>query len=90
MPLLGYITPFLSKKEPFYKIMQNLAKKYGPVTGFYIGPKAFISVVGPEAVREALQNNDLNSRPSGALLLNSFFGTFGKELGIFMKFFRSI
>ena len=56
MPLLGYITPLLSTKEPFYKILQNLAKTYGPVTGFYIGPKAFISVVGPEAVREALQN----------------------------------
>lgn len=76
MPLLGYITPLLSKKEPFYKILQNLAKTYGPVTGFYIGPKAFVSVVGQEAVREALQNNDLNSRPSGTPLLRSL--SFGK------------
>jgi methyl farnesoate epoxidase/farnesoate epoxidase len=68
--------------------MQNLAKTYGPVTGFYIGPKAFISVVGPEAVREALQNNDLNSRPSGTPLIRSL--TFGKELGIIKKYFHSI
>ncbi len=41
--------------------MQILAKTYGSVTGFYLGPtQPFILVVGPQAVKEALQNNDLN------------------------------
>jgi methyl farnesoate epoxidase/farnesoate epoxidase len=37
--------------------MQKLAK----TTGFYLGPtQPFISVVEPQAAKEALQNNDLN------------------------------
>ncbi|EFX83960.1 hypothetical protein DAPPUDRAFT_47261 [Daphnia pulex] len=60
--------------------MQKLARTYGPVTGFYLGPtQPMISVVGTEAVREALQNNDLNGRPSGAILLSR---TFGERLGL--------
>jgi hypothetical protein len=80
MPLLGY-APFLrKKKEPLVKTMQKLAKIYGPVTGFYLGPtQPFISVFGPEAVKEALQNNDLNGRPSSAILRTR---TFGESLGI--------
>jgi hypothetical protein len=67
------------RKEPLVKIMQTLAKTYGPVTGFYLGPtQPFISVFGPEAVKEALQNNDLNGRPSGAILRTR---TFGEKLG---------
>jgi hypothetical protein len=59
--------------------MQKLAKTYGPVTGFYLGTtQPMISVVGTEAVKEALQNNDLNGRPSGAILLTR---TFGERLG---------
>jgi hypothetical protein len=51
----------MPRKEPFFKAMQKLAKTYGPVTGFYLGPtQPMISVVGTEAVKEALQNNDLN------------------------------
>nr|CAH0098576.1 unnamed protein product [Daphnia galeata] len=34
----------------------------------------FISVVGPQAVKEALHNNDLNGRPTGAILLSRTFG----------------
>jgi methyl farnesoate epoxidase/farnesoate epoxidase len=66
-------------KDPFFKTMQKLAKTYGPVTGFYLGPtQPFISVVGAQAVREALQNGDLSGRPSGAILLSR---TFGERLG---------
>ena len=78
MPLLGY-TPLMSKKEPFFKVMQKLSKTYGPVTGFYLGPtQPFISVVGPQAVKEVLHNSDLNGRPTGAILLSR---TFGESLG---------
>jgi methyl farnesoate epoxidase/farnesoate epoxidase len=67
-------------KEPIFKAMQKLAKTYGPVTGFYLGPtQPFISVVGPEAVKEALHNNDLNGRPSNAILIRT--RTFGEKLG---------
>lgn len=66
-------------KDPFFKTMQKLAKTYGSVTGFYLGPtQPFISVVGAQAVREALQNNDLSGRPSGAIVLSR---TFGERLG---------
>ncbi len=76
--MLGY-APLMPKKEPIFKVMQKLAKTYGPVTGFYLGPtQPFISVVGPQAVKEALQNNDLNGRPSGAMLKTR---TFGERLG---------
>jgi hypothetical protein len=78
VPLLGY-APLMPKKDPFFKTMQKLAKTYGPVTGFYLGPtQPFISVVGTQAVREALQNKDLNGRPTGAIILSR---TFGERLG---------
>lgn len=63
--------------------MKKLAKKYGPVVGFYIGPsQPFITVVGPEAVKEALHNDDLNGRPSTSVILAR---TFGEKLGILIS-----
>lgn len=62
-----------------YRTMKKLAKTYGPVSGFYVGPnQAFISVVGPQAVKEALHNDDLNGRPSNSVILAR---TFGEKLG---------
>ncbi|EFX83937.1 hypothetical protein DAPPUDRAFT_194538 [Daphnia pulex] len=79
VPLLGF-APFLPKNEPFFRAMQKMAEKYGPVTGFYLGPfLPFISVDGHKAVKEALHNNDLNGRPSGTLVISR---TFGKKLGL--------
>lgn len=77
MPLLGY-GPFIPRKLPMPTFLQNLAKKYGPVTGFFLGPQAFVSVVGPQAIKEALLNEDLNGRPSGAIIKSR---TFGEKLG---------
>ena len=77
-PLLGY-GPLIPKNIPIYKTMQNLAKTYGSVTGFFLGPtQAFVSVVGQQACKEALLNEDLNGRPSGPVLLSR---TFGEKLG---------
>lgn len=82
VPFLGY-APFLSTKEPLFRVMQKMAKTYGPVTGFYLGPVlAFISVDGQKAVTEALHNNDLNGRPSGSVILSR---TFGEKLGALPK-----
>ena len=79
LPLFGNTFQF-SKNEPVYKSLQRLAKTYGPVTGFYLGPtQPFISVVGYEAVKEALLNDDLNARPSGPVLQSR---SFGEKLGI--------
>ena len=76
---MGYL-PFLSNEEPVYKTMKMLAKTYGPVCGFYVGPnQPFISVVGPLAVMEALNNEDLNGRPSNSVILAR---TFGEKLGL--------
>ena len=78
VPILGYL-PFLSNGEPVYRTMKKLAKTYGPVSGFYVGPnQPFISVVGPQAVKEALHNDDLNGRPSNSVILAR---TFGEKLG---------
>lgn len=78
VPILGY-APLLEKKEPLFKLILNLAKQYGVVTGFYVGPtQPFICVVGPQAVKEALHNKDLDGRSCGGILLSR---TFGKRLG---------
>ena len=55
--MLGYAPLMRKAKEPIFKAMQKWAKTYGrPVTGFYLGPtQPFISVVGPQAVKEAAQ-----------------------------------
>lgn len=80
MPLFGYI-PFLSKLDPKYPHLglKRLGERYGPVTGFYLGPsQPFISVCGYEAVKEALYNDDLIGRPSNAARRER---TFGQKLG---------
>jgi len=40
LPLVGYL-PFLNKLDPDYPFrgMAKLANVYGPVTGFYMGPR---------------------------------------------------
>ena len=79
LPLLGY-APFLSKHHPIFShlALQSLSKIYGPVVGFYMGTQPFVSVCGNEAVREALNNDDLNGRPSNATLRARYFH---KKLG---------
>lgn len=67
-------------------MLQKLAKTYGPVTGFYVGPtQSLISVAGQKAVKEALHNDDLNGRPDGTIFRSR---TFGQSLGkiIFIQF----
>ena len=70
LPLVGY-APFINRHDPIYphRAMMKLAAKYGPVTGFYMGPKQpLISVCGADAVRQVLKNEDLNARPITAAL----------------------
>lgn len=84
---MGYL-PFLSNGEPVYRTMLKLAKTYGPVSGFYVGPnQPFISVVGPQAVKEALHNDDLNGRPSNSVILAR---TFGEKLGLSSLHIKSL
>lgn len=76
--MIGY-PPLFPYNVPVYIALQNLAKKYGPVSAFYVGPvKLFVSVVGKEAVTEALHNDDLNGRPTGAVIQSR---TYGERLG---------
>lgn len=80
LPIVGYI-PFLTKLDPEYPhlALKKLADQYGPVTGFYLGPtQPFISVCGYEAVKEALNNDDLIGRPSNVVRRER---TFGQKLG---------
>lgn len=79
VPLLGY-APYINEHHPTYPFiaLEKLAEIHGPVVGFYLGPKAFISVCGYEAVREAFLNEDLNGRPSNAVVQ---FRTFHQRLG---------
>jgi hypothetical protein len=74
MPFLGF-APFFPTNKPFFSTLQKMAKKYGPVIGFYLGPtQPFISVDGKQAAKEALLNNDLNGRPSGTVIISRSFG----------------
>lgn len=83
MPLFGYVQ-LLFNTEPIHKALRRLAETFGSVTGFYVGPnQPFISVVGLEAIKEILQNDDLNGRPSGAAIQS---GSYGEKLGITEKF----
>lgn len=89
MPLVGY-APFMMKLDPKkpYKALQKLAARYGPVCGFYVGPRTpFISVCGAKAVKEALHNDDLIGRPQSWVILNR---TFGLPLGIFLWIDRHV
>jgi len=77
VPLLGYV-PFLPKGNP-YKAMQKLAESYGPVVGFFLGPKQpIISICGAKAVKEALHNDGFIGRPNNSLIRSR---TFGEKLG---------
>lgn len=88
LPLVGYI-PFLKKHHATpYKALIKLSETYGPVTGFYMGLNLTISVCGYEAVKEALNNDDLNGRPDTAARRAR---TFNKRLGFMFvdgDFFR--
>ena len=75
---MGYIS-FVLKRGNQYKTMQKLGKIYGPVVGFFLGPKLpFISVCGAKAVKEALQNDDLIDRPDFKVIRDR---TFGERIG---------
>ena len=92
--MVGYI-PFFNSHDPQYpfKGMMKLAKKYGPVTAFYLGlNRNYISVCGFEAVQEALRNPDLEGRPDSVpkrarsfnerLGINSLFSETFKDCAI--------
>ena len=83
LPIVGY-APFLAKNDPsgyIYKSLANLSKIYGPVVGFFMGPtKPVISVCGYEAVKEALQNPDLDGRvDTETIKIRSFGERLGKS-----------
>ena len=82
LPFLGNLNLF-SAEIPINQTLQTLAKKYGSVTGLFLGPtQPFISVSGLEAIRETLLNDDLNSRPTGPIFNTR---SFGESLGNFLK-----
>jgi hypothetical protein len=56
----------LSKLLP-HKAIGNLAHKYGEVAGFYLGPSPMVLVSGLAAIREALNNPELQGRPTSAI-----------------------
>lgn len=70
MPLIGYLPKYTTQTpegEPIniYQYLISVSKTFGPVAGFFMGPlqTPFISVCGAEAVKEALNNPDLDGRP---------------------------
>lgn len=74
MPFIGFL-PKLEMKDSkgetikVYQYLTNLTKIYGPVMGLFMGPlqTCVISVNGSEAVKEALNNPDLDGRPDTPL-----------------------
>ena len=80
LPILGY-APFFPRLDPKrpHNALQILSKTYGAVTGFYLGPcQPFVGVVGIDAVKEALHNDDLNGRPGTPVILSR---SWGEKLG---------
>ncbi|XP_049832281.1 methyl farnesoate epoxidase-like [Schistocerca gregaria] len=60
--------------------MEEWRETYGPVVGLVLGTRLGVAVCRPDAVFEALKNEDLQGRPD-----NKFFRerTFNKRLGVF-------
>ncbi|XP_046999526.1 methyl farnesoate epoxidase-like [Schistocerca americana] len=60
--------------------MEEWRETYGPVVGLMLGSQLGVAVCRPDAVFEALKNDDLQGRPD-----NKFFRerTFNKRLGVF-------
>ena len=85
LPFVGY-APFFNRHDPIYphRGMMKLAHQYGPVVGFYMGPKQpMISVCGPEAVQDVLKNQDFDARPVSAAVKENFSAN-GKMTGFFL------
>ncbi|KAG7175766.1 Methyl farnesoate epoxidase-like 1 [Homarus americanus] len=57
--------------------MWRLSCTYGPVVGVYFGPQATVIVNGWEAVKESLNNEDLNGRPFNLYLHLAYNGVKG-------------
>ena len=80
-PIIGFIPKISSlengKQVNLYESMWKLSDIFkSNVLGFFIGPNSqpFICVNGPEAVREALHNNDLNGRADTPFIRGRTFG----------------
>lgn len=85
LPLLGYV-PFIKKHDStyLYKGFMKMSEIYGPVVGFYMGPRqACVSVCDYDAVKEVLHSEDFSGRFDTNLIK---LRTFGQRLG---KLFRN-
>lgn len=71
LPIVGFL-PFLEKHLP-HKQLWRLSSTYGPVVGLYFAMQKIAVVNGWEALKEALQNDDLNGRPE-SLFTNLLYG----------------
>ncbi|XP_015790113.1 cytochrome P450 2J1-like [Tetranychus urticae] len=61
LPFVGYL-PFLQKNNE-YKVLDRLAKKYGPVYSLGLGKDTVIVVNDCDHAKEVLKNDDLLYRP---------------------------
>ena len=79
LPFIGNALA-IKKHDPryLYKSFVKWSEIYGPVVGFFMGPKPLIAVCGYEAVQEALHNEDLNGRLENNLIK---MRTFNQRLG---------
>ncbi|XP_065352558.1 uncharacterized protein LOC135947516 [Cloeon dipterum] len=78
-PILGSL-PSLRASTPLHVTACNLAKKYGPIFGIYLGPtRTTIVVNGYEAVKNVLSREDLAYRPDAILFRER---SYNKRLGV--------
>ncbi|KAJ4434999.1 hypothetical protein ANN_23571 [Periplaneta americana] len=57
-------------------------QKYGPVVGFFLGPRTAVAICGPREVLEVLRREEFQIRPDGDFFRER---SFGKKLGIFFS-----
>jgi hypothetical protein len=64
-PLIGSVPALAMIKEPTQQdVAWSLSRKYGPLSGIYLGPWPVVVVSGYQAIKHVLGREDLAFRPN--------------------------
>ncbi|XP_069672280.1 methyl farnesoate epoxidase-like [Periplaneta americana] len=81
LPIVGSIFS-MPKKLAHMTMAGEWRQKYGPVVGFFLGPRTAVAICGPREVLEVLRREEFQIRPDGDFFRER---SFGKKLGIFFS-----
>ena len=79
-PILGFIPKFVGmmvlKGKPMHTVLDDLAKRYGPVYRMTMAGKRVVVANNFETIKEILQHPDMNDRPTpGKPVVEMYKGT---------------